>query len=133
MISSSHEVIFESAQTTYAPGTYHFPPVFVGKGYQSLVVKATKVGWSKGIDDLIVGHLEISNDRGRTWRHMATWRDDGGDVRDEETVELMGYSFIQLLLSARPDKPVFTRENTWLRFSFECKAAITTAITVERA
>jgi hypothetical protein len=133
MMYPPHEIISEIPQTRYAPGTYRFPPVFVGGGYQSLVVKATKVGWSKGIDELIVGHLEISNDGRRTWRHMATWRDTGADMRDEETGDLLGYSFIQLLFSARPTHPVFTSEHTWLRVSLECKDNITTTISMERA
>jgi len=62
---------------------------------------------------------------------MATWRDDGADVLDADG-RVVGYSFLQMRLSAHPDKPVVTHEHTWLRASLECILPLTTAISIGR-
>lgn len=115
----------------YSPGTHSFPPTVVGAGYQSLAMSATKANWPKRIADLFVGHIDLSDDAGQTWQRIATWRDDGRDVRDNLTGVVLEYSFVRLFLSARPDKPVYTHEKTWVRGTFDCTAPIITAIAIE--
>jgi hypothetical protein len=107
------------------------PPAFVGAGYQSIAMKAAKVNWPEPKVELFIGHLELSNDGGLTWRRIATWRDDGRNVADPATGAILEYSFLRLFLSARSDKPVYTHDKTWVRGAFECKEPIITAITIE--
>jgi hypothetical protein len=130
-IHSLREVVFSQAPARYLPGAHSLPPAVVGAGYQSLGMKVTKVNWPKPVADLFVGHLDISDDGGRTWRRIATWRDDGSDVCDPVTGAVLDHSFLRLFLSAQREKPVYTHEGTWVRGAFECKMPITTAITIE--
>jgi hypothetical protein len=125
-------VIFSRGASLYAPGMHRLPPAEVGAGYQCIAMTATKVDWPKGVLDLFVGHIDISRDCGQSWSRMATWRDDGRDVRDQTTGRIVECSFIQLYFSARREKPVYTHAATWVRGSFECLKPITTAITIER-
>jgi hypothetical protein len=129
---SSPEVIFSQGQALYSTGTHNFTPTVLGAGYQSVAMRATKVKWPKTIANLFVGHLDLSDDAGQTWRRIATWREDGNDVHDKETGAPLDYSFLQLSFSARQDKPVYSHENSWVRGAFECAMPITTAITIER-
>lgn len=128
-----HEVVLDVEETTYPPGIYPFPPIAIGKGYQSLVMKASKVGWPKVDTNIFAGHLDVSDDGGKTWRHMATWTDNGCDVHDDDTGKVLPYTFMRLELSARSDKPVYTHEMTWVRARLDCALPLTTALTIERA
>jgi len=122
--SSAEGLPFNSA------GAHSFPPTVVGAGFQSVAMKATKVNWPKSIPNLFTGHIDISDDAGQTWRRMASWREDGNEVRDKSTGNVLDYSFLQLSFSARQDRPVYTHKDTWVRGAFECATPITTAITI---
>jgi hypothetical protein len=130
-MSPKAQVIFDRRECLYDAGTHSFPPTAVGAGYRSIAMRATKVGWPKGIANLFTGHIDVSGDAGHTWRRIASWCEDGNEVCDKSTGAVLEYSFLQLSFSARQDKPVHTPENTWVRGAFECKAPITTAITIE--
>jgi hypothetical protein len=125
------ELIFSRPPTVYAPGAHELPSAEVGAGYQSLAMKATKVNWPEPMVDLFIGHLDLSDDAGRAWRRAATWWHDGQDFCDPVTGLIFEYTSLQLFFSARPDKPVYTHENTWVRGAFECKKPLITAITIE--
>lgn len=71
----SAEVTSAIPQTRYAPGTYRCPPVFIGRGHQSLVVKAAKLAGrreSMNSSWVILGYPTTADERGATWRHGAT-------------------------------------------------------------
>jgi hypothetical protein len=94
-------------------------------------MKATKVDWPMPIPDLFVGQIHLSDDGGSTWQCVATWHDDGREVFDPATGAVLDHSFLRIFFSARLDKPVYTRETTWVRGAFECKKPLTTVITIE--
>jgi hypothetical protein len=132
MICPSSSIIFRGLETWYQAGTHQLAPVEVSAGYRSIGMKAKKIGWPKGIADLFVGHLDISFDGTKHWLRMVTWHDDGADILDEATGEMLEYSFAQLFFSARVNDCTHTHTSIWVRGSFECRKSITTAITVER-
>jgi hypothetical protein len=130
-VLARREIIFRQAEALYPAGTHIFTPVFVGAGFQSIAMRATKVAWPKAIAELFAGYIEFSDDAGLTWRRIASWRESGNDVRDARTGALLHYSYLQLHLSARQDHPVYTHKDTWVRATFDCSMPITTAITIE--